>query len=148
MMRTALLVFSLLLSAAALLSHPAETTKALDIGSRLELFVDDYLIDTMADARLTLHQPVAREIALNHNAVPWEGNTSLFHTVFQDGPLYRMYYRGKQNEPTEDPALPPPIVSCTPHSAGIPHAVHARAQSNDRARQHRRPQRRRVHDQP
>ena len=22
-----------------------------------------------------------------------------------------MYYRGKQNEPTEDPALPPPIVS-------------------------------------
>ena len=111
MMRTALLVFSLLLSAAALLSHPAETTKALDIGSRLELFVDDYLIDTMAGARLTLHQPVAREIALNHNAVPWEGNTSLFHTVFQDGPLYRMYYRGKQNEPTEDPALPPPIVS-------------------------------------
>ena len=61
MMRTALLVFSLLLSAAALLSHPAETTKALDIGSRLELFVDDYLIDTMAGARLTLHQPVARE---------------------------------------------------------------------------------------
>ena len=83
----------------------------IHIGSRLELFVDDYLIDTMAGARLTLHQPVAREIALDHNAVPWEGNTSLFHTVFQDGPLYRMYYRGTQCEPTEDPAKPPPIVS-------------------------------------
>ncbi len=83
----------------------------IHIGSRLELFVDDYLIDTMAGAELTLHEPVAREIALDHNAVPWEGNTSLFHTVFQDGPLYRMYYRGTQCVPTEDPAKPPPIVS-------------------------------------
>ncbi len=48
----------------------------IHIGSRLELFVDDYLIDTMAGAGLTLHQPVAREIALNHGAVPWEGNSS------------------------------------------------------------------------
>ena len=36
MMRTALLVFSLLLSVAAALANPAEHTEALDIGSRLE----------------------------------------------------------------------------------------------------------------
>ena len=88
-----------------------QAAEPIHIGSRLELFVDDYLIDTMAGAGLTLHQPAAQEIALNHGAVPWEGNSSGYHTVFQDGPLYRMYYRGTQCEPTKDPASPPPIVS-------------------------------------
>ena len=57
MMRTALLVFSLLASVAAALANPAETTEALDIGSRLELFVDDYLIDRLVGARLALGHP-------------------------------------------------------------------------------------------
>ena len=83
----------------------------IQIGFRLELFVDDYLIDTMAGVELTLHTPVAREIALDHSLVPWEGNSSAQHTVFQDGLIYRMYYRGTQCEPSEDPAKPPPIVS-------------------------------------
>ena len=47
MMRKALLVFSLLLSVAAASANPPETTEALDIGSRLELFVDEYLIDRL-----------------------------------------------------------------------------------------------------
>ena len=75
-MRLVLSVFFLLFCLAIPLAKPAKTEEPLDIGSRLELFVDDYLIDTMAGARLTLHQPVAREIALNHNAVLWEGNSS------------------------------------------------------------------------
>jgi hypothetical protein len=65
----------------------------INIGSRLELFVDDYLIDTMTGAKLTLHPPVAREVVIRHDA-PWEGNISTGHTIFQDGSLYRMYYRG------------------------------------------------------
>ena len=40
-----------------------------------------------------LHRPAAREVVLTTNA-PWEGNTSAYYTVFRDGPLFRMYYRG------------------------------------------------------
>ncbi len=67
----------------------------VDIGSRLELMVDDSLIESMTGARLTLHRPVEREVAIVLDQ-PWEGNNGGYVTVFQDGDLYRMYYRGKQ----------------------------------------------------
>jgi hypothetical protein len=58
------------------------------------LLVDDYLIETLAGgARLELHRPTRREIVFKTDA-PWEGNASGFQSVFHDGPLYRMYYRG------------------------------------------------------
>ena len=47
----------------------------------------------MEGARLRLYHPVPREVAVVHDT-DWEGNTSGYHTVFQDGDLYRMYYRG------------------------------------------------------
>ncbi len=68
-------------------------TEPIDIGSRLEPFVDDFLIDTIAGDKLTLHQPLLREVVIRHDA-PWEGNVSWTHSVIQDGPIYRMYYRG------------------------------------------------------
>lgn len=65
----------------------------LAIGSRLELFVDDALVDRLAGkAALRMHQPQPREIALVHNA-PWEGSGCGYHSVFQDGNRYRMYYK-------------------------------------------------------
>lgn len=65
----------------------------VDVGSRRELFVDDALIQTLAGrAELRLHHPVPREMALVHDA-PWEGTGSGYHSVFRDGPLYRMYYK-------------------------------------------------------
>jgi len=67
--------------------------EVIDIGSRLELFVDDYLIDRITNAKLMLHKPIPQEVALVHDE-PWEGNNCGYHTVFQDGELYRMYYRG------------------------------------------------------
>jgi len=67
---------------------------AIPIGSRLELFVDDSLIGSLkGGARLRLHEPIPREVALHHDQ-PWEGNSCGYHTVFQDGDVYRMYYRG------------------------------------------------------
>jgi len=63
------------------------------IGSRLELFVDDYLIESLNGARLQLHRPVPCEVAILHNE-PWEGGGCCYMTVFQDGDIYRMYYRG------------------------------------------------------
>lgn len=66
----------------------------IDIGSRLELFVDDDLVEEVAGgATLELNRPARREVAIAHDA-PWEGNACLYHTVFQDGDVYRMYYRG------------------------------------------------------
>ena len=66
-----------------------------NIGTRRELFVDECLVETMTGCELRLHHPIPREVALVHDA-PWEGNLSCFHTVFKDGDLYRMYYRGTQ----------------------------------------------------
>lgn len=78
---------------AFLLTSLALAAEPIDIGSRLEPLVDDYLIDRLDGAALTLHHPVPREVAIVHDA-PWEGESSAYHTVFQDGDLYRMYYRG------------------------------------------------------
>lgn len=50
-------------------------------------------IAELSNARLTLHPPKLREVAIVHDK-PWEGSVCCYHTVFQDGNLYRMYYRG------------------------------------------------------
>jgi hypothetical protein len=63
----------------------------LNIGDRLELFVDDWLIDEMRGAALTLHQPTPREPALI-TGQPWEGNMCHYINVLRDGDLCRMYY--------------------------------------------------------
>lgn len=63
------------------------------IGSRLELFVDDHLIERFSgSAGLQLHHPVARELVMTHDA-PWEGSGTGYHSVFKDGDRYRMYYK-------------------------------------------------------
>jgi len=68
-------------------------TQVIEIGSRRELFVDEFLIDRLAGgAELRLHHPRPRELALVHDA-PWEGTGSGYHSVFQDGDRYRMYYK-------------------------------------------------------
>ncbi|HEO71437.1 MAG TPA: hypothetical protein ENN80_09245 [Candidatus Hydrogenedentes bacterium] len=70
-----------------------EEPDPLDIGSRLELFVDRYLIDSLDGVDLRLHAPVPLETAVAFDK-PWEGRYCGYVTVFQDGERYRMYYRG------------------------------------------------------
>ncbi len=66
----------------------------LQIGSRLELFVDDFVVERLeGGAELKLQRPVPREVVLETDR-PWEGNTCAYFTVFRDGDLFRMYYRG------------------------------------------------------
>jgi hypothetical protein len=72
---------------------PATAIEPVDIGSRRELFVDDYLIEAMEGVQLRLHRPQMREVVMDYN-MPWEGSTCCYQTVFQDGDIYRMYYRG------------------------------------------------------
>ena len=71
----------------------ASQNEAIDIGSRLELLIDERLVHRMTGARLTLHRPTPREVAIVHNE-PWEGNVCFYHTVFHDDDRFRMYYRG------------------------------------------------------
>ncbi len=120
MMRTALFVFSLLLSVAAASANPAETTKALDIGSRLELFVDDYLIESMDGVSLKLHEPRSGGKVLSFDK-PWEGTSSTYVTVFKDDDRFRMYYRGSSHPDSvirsllelEEPLIPKHLeVTC------------------------------------
>lgn len=80
----------------------AAAAAVTDIGSRRELFVEDSLIERLAgEATLRMHHPVPREIVLEHNE-PWEGTGSGYHSVFQDGDLYRMYYKSWNIAPFEE----------------------------------------------
>jgi hypothetical protein len=64
----------------------------IDIGSRRELMIDDYLIDSKSNSlMLQLHKPVRRNVALVTDA-PWEGNACAYSSLFHDGERFRMYY--------------------------------------------------------
>jgi len=83
----------LLAAMAATGSKAGEEGEPIDIGSRRELFVGGFLVDRLSgEAELVMHHPEPREISLVHDA-PWEGSGCGYHSVFQDGDLYRMYYK-------------------------------------------------------
>ncbi len=65
----------------------------IDIGSRLELFIDTFLIESMKNAELFMHKPEDKGPVIYFNK-PWEGIFSGYTTVIKDEKLYRMYYRG------------------------------------------------------
>ena len=86
-------LFVLLLTATTVFSD-----EPIDIGSRLELFVDNHLIgEIKGDVHQHLIKPEPKEVVFE-TGEPWEGNTSGYYTVFQDGDLYRMIYRGWQHD--------------------------------------------------
>jgi len=88
-----------------------------DMGSKLELLVDDFLIDSMSrDASLKLHSPQPREAALVFDQ-PWEGNSSGYVTVFRDHSYFRMYYRGSHATYLPDGCVSGAQVTCTAESA-------------------------------
>ncbi len=91
-----------------LMAIGASAQEPVNIGSRLELFVDDFLIDEMTgEVALELRPPVRREIVFRTDA-PWEGNACAFCSVFQErtraGDLYRKYYRGLHYRHSGEPA--------------------------------------------
>lgn len=70
-----------------------ESVHPLNIGNRLELFVDDYLIESFQKTELRLQIPVDEGPVLYFDR-PWEGPFSTYTTIIKDGNKYRMYYRG------------------------------------------------------
>ena len=100
-------------------SAQEEANKDLrNIGSRRELFIDDYLIGQMTGMELKLQKPVMRDVALAHDE-PWEGNVSCYHTVFQDGDVYRMYYRGAHYDEQQKKQTHDQLVCYAQSSDGI-----------------------------
>jgi hypothetical protein len=63
------------------------------LNSRLELFIDTFLIKSINNLELRLHEPVDRGPVLKFDK-PWEGPFSAYSTIIKDGPVYRLYYRG------------------------------------------------------
>ncbi len=100
LLRTVARAVVLMVCTAATISAAAP----VQIGSRLELFVDDFLIEMMnGDVAQHLHRPEPKEVVLVTDA-PWEGNTSAYYTIFRDVDRYRMYYRGSHyDEKTRKP---------------------------------------------
>ena len=84
--------YPLILLWSFLFPFAASAAEPIDIGSRRELFVDRHLIERLENARLVVHRPQPREVALTLDR-PWEAEAPGYVTVFQDGDRYRMYYR-------------------------------------------------------
>jgi hypothetical protein len=80
---------------ASVVGAAAETVpeKPVAIGTRLELFTDELLLDRLDGCSLKLHEPHPANIALRFDA-PWEGAFSGYVTVLHDGERFRCYYRG------------------------------------------------------
>ncbi len=91
----ALRLFSRLIAGAALAGPLVLAAAPLELGSRRELFVDDYLIERRLGLELRLHHPVAKEVVLVRDA-PWEGSGSDFEVLLHEPGLIRMYYMGAE----------------------------------------------------
>ena len=74
-------------------AEPGEKTM-VDIGSRLEMFVDEFMVDSLTgEAERRLHQPIPRNVVVTFDK-PWEGPFCGYVSVVNDGDLVRIYYRG------------------------------------------------------
>jgi len=87
-------VASIFLSTLVFFSYGAVAqSPPMDIGNRVELFVDHHFIESMEGVELRLHEPRGMEAVVEFDK-PWEGRYSGYTTVLKDGDVYRMYYRG------------------------------------------------------
>ncbi|MBU6324543.1 MAG: hypothetical protein KJS92_03570 [Bacteroidetes bacterium] len=64
-----------------------------NIGNRRELFTDYWLIDSMKNTVLVMHEPVDRGVAVPFNNPAWEAVQCTYATVLQDDTVFRLYYR-------------------------------------------------------
>jgi len=89
---TSWVLFFCVATTSAALRLRADDSAPIDIGSRLELFVDDALIDHKQNVALKLHEPALAETVMTWDA-PWEGSNTGYITILKDDAKYRMYYR-------------------------------------------------------
>ena len=71
--------------------------KYREASDQLQLFLDDWLIDSLEDVRSVLHSPEPKEIVIRMDR-PYEDSTMYDPTVILDGHRYRMWYRTNFNQ--------------------------------------------------
>ncbi len=107
------------LLALAMFPSPEGLAEPLELGDRLELFADEFLVGEMkGDLERHLFQPEPGEVVFTADA-PWEGNTSGYYTLFQDGDRYRMIYRGWAHDPETMKALRPEVACYAESDDGV-----------------------------
>ena len=77
---TALFPLTLLLPSIA--RAAGDDAKPIDLNSRRELMVDDFLSSSREGGELKLHKPEARSVAITCDA-PWEGNSSRLNELIK-----------------------------------------------------------------
>jgi len=70
----------------AVFAQESKEGQAIDIGQRLELFVDRQLVEKLEGVEFRLHEPQAAPLPRNPLPI-------VYTTVIKDGNLYRAYYR-------------------------------------------------------
>lgn len=75
-------------------TEPVDSRDPIEVGSRLQLFLDDHLVESMRGLEFLRHIPQSAGSVFSFDQ-PWEGNTSLPLTVLRDGELCRLYYVGR-----------------------------------------------------
>ena len=76
--------------------------EVVNLDSRRELFVDDYMVDSLSGAAVRrMHHPQRRGIAFQTDA-PWEGETSAYFAVVPVDGKIRLYFRGSGQEGTHE----------------------------------------------
>src|SRR5688572_17200816 len=86
-------LFRLSAFACTLSTSWAQSPPVLEIGNRVELFVDEHLVERLTGVRMELKQPRQEERVLHFNE-RWEAPFAGALSVVKDGGTYRMYYRG------------------------------------------------------
>ena len=69
----------------------AALAESVNIGTRLEMFIDHYLIESLRGARLKLAEPRPAGAVIKYENL-WEAVPTGTATILQDGSLYRLYY--------------------------------------------------------
>ena len=104
---------AVLLGAVAGTEHTQAGEEVLHISARRELFVDGHVIETMTGVERKLHAPERKGPVMILDR-PWEGGACYYFTLFQDGDICRMYYRGlpMQGSYADFPRNIGPEVTC------------------------------------
>lgn len=111
--RLASLLIGLVCAGFAQLTAGAEPPAGpVALGSRRELFVDDFLIDRLSNVRLELQHPQPKEVVFACDR-PWEGNTCIYFRIIPEEGRIRMWYQGAhwQLDP-QDPRPTHPYHIC------------------------------------
>jgi hypothetical protein len=115
----ALIACSVLLMWVSSTPQNGQAEDAISLGSRRELFADPTLVGTLTgEAKLKLHKPKPQEVVLV-TGEPWEGNTCAYYTIFQDGKIYRMYYRGSHWDTKTKRATHPEVTCYAESTDGV-----------------------------